>query len=105
MADKKANPGDSSSRQQEQAAADKQAQTLDQIEDICAKPLNEKGALQAIEDYKYLLEANENRCAFAYFAILHRNQSLYDSLQRYFEKFYSRETKAQGGPDVKAVTS
>ena len=45
--------------------------------------MNDTLAEQTIEDHKYLLESVENKCAIAYFAMVNRNQSLYNALQSY----------------------
>ena len=45
--------------------------------------MNDRAATNIIEDHKYLLETVENRCGFAFYAVQHRNQSLYEALQHY----------------------
>lgn len=46
-------------------------------------PMNDRIADQTIEDHKYLLELVENKTAIAYFAVLNRNQSLFNALKKY----------------------
>ena len=48
--------------------------------------MNDVIADQTIEDHKYLLELVENRCAIAFYAATNRNQSLYNALQRYYQR-------------------
>jgi hypothetical protein len=57
--------------------------------------MNDIIADQTIEDHKYLLELVENRCAIAFYAATNRNQSLYNALQRYYQKII------EGTVDVK----
>ena len=45
--------------------------------------MNDDLAMQTIEDHKYLLEQPENKCAIAFFAVINRNQSLYQALQTF----------------------
>lgn len=42
---------------------------MKQITAIAQTPMNDKAAVNVIEDHKYLLETVENRCAFAFFAV------------------------------------
>ena len=46
-------------------------------------PMNDKIAMQTIEDHRYLLELVENRVAIAFFAVSNRNQSLFAALVKY----------------------
>ena len=57
---------------------------IQQIKTIAMTPLSDKVAIAIIEDHKYLLESIENRCAFAFFAVQHRNQCLYEALQSFY---------------------
>lgn len=57
--------------------------------------MNDTIADQTIEDHKYLLEIVENRCAIAFYAATNRNQSLYNALQRYYQRII------EGTADVK----
>ena len=43
--------------------------------------MNEAIAFQTIEDYKYLLDHVDNKCAIAYYACLNRNHSLFFALK------------------------
>lgn len=45
--------------------------------------MNDNLAEQTIEDHKYLLELVENRCAIVFFAIVNRNQSLYNAMKQH----------------------
>lgn len=62
--------------------------------------MNDTLAEQTIEDHKYLLEQVENKCAIAFFAVVNRNQSLYNALQKYSiveeEKGEQEEKKMEG---------
>ena len=43
--------------------------------------MNETIAFQTIEDYKYLLDHVDNKCAIAYYACLNRNHSFFFALK------------------------
>ena len=44
--------------------------------------MNDKIAIQTLENHKYLLLEVQNRAAIAYFAAANRNQSLYNALKK-----------------------
>ena len=67
---------------------------MKQITTIAQTPMNDKAAANVIEDHKYLLETVENRCAFAFFAVQYRNQSLYDAMQKYYRALKLKEEQA-----------
>ena len=56
---------------------------MQQINNFSLTPMNDSLAEKTIEDHKYLLELVENRCAIAFFAVINRNQSLYNAMQQY----------------------
>ena len=53
---------------------------MQQINNFSLTPMNDRLAEQTIEDHKYLLELVENQCAIAFFAVMNRNQSLYNAM-------------------------
>ena len=44
--------------------------------------MNEDIAIQTMEDYKYLIDHVDNKCAIAYYSCLNRNHSLYYAMKR-----------------------
>jgi len=68
----------------EQDKEQKESNTImQQINNFSLTPMNDSLAEQTIEDHKYLLELVENKCAIAFYAVINRNQSLYNALQQF----------------------
>ena len=59
---------------------------MEQIVQMANTPMNEEQGAQTIADHKYLLSNVDNRCAILFFAMTHRNQSLFEALQRHYKK-------------------
>ena len=57
--------------------------------------MNDILADETIESHKYLLEICENRAAIAYFAVLNRNQSLYEALRKHYKENYKNDQTYQ----------
>lgn len=47
--------------------------------------MSERIAKKTIEDHKYLLDSVDNRAAIAFFAVVNRNQCLFEALKIYSE--------------------
>ena len=56
---------------------------MQQINSFSLTPMNDQLAEMTIQDHKYLLEQVENKCAIAFFAMMNRNQSLFNALKRF----------------------
>ena len=59
---------------------------IQQIRNFSLVPMNDKQAVQTIDDHKYLLELAENKVAIAFFAMANRNQSLFNALSNYVQE-------------------
>lgn len=46
-------------------------------------PMEGHVALKTVQDHSCLLESVENKAALAYYAIYHRNQSLYEGIRTF----------------------
>ena len=56
---------------------------IQQINGFSRQAMSERIAKKTIEDHKYLLELVDNRAAIAFFAVINRNQCLYEALKSY----------------------
>ena len=59
---------------------------IQQINGFSRMAMSERIAKKTIEDHKYLLELVDNRAAIAYFAILNRNQCLFEALKTFLNQ-------------------
>jgi len=71
---------------------------MQQINNFSLTPMNDALAETTINDHKYLLEQVENKCAIAFFAVVNRNQSLYNALHRFAMNEIADDEEEEGRP-------